>query len=99
MPQAVGHTSVPGRAYTVCMTGRTRVSLGQRQDGLVPGWWCDAEVEGRRYRVGVLAIPTETSRPDTWGIVRNEKGKIIWQERVPAGISPRELLRRADLVD
>ena len=81
------------------MVSRAKVVVGPRRDGLVPGWWCDVDVEGRPFRVGILAIPTDTSRPDTWGIVMDGKGKILWQERVPAGVGARELLRRPDLVD
>jgi hypothetical protein len=70
------------------------VVLGTRREGMVPGWWVDAEVAGKKYKVGVLAIPT-AGKPDTWGVVLGARDKVIWQERVPGSVSARELLRRA----
>lgn len=75
------------------------MKIGSREAGFVPGWWSDAEVDGTTYRVGILAIPTSLSRPDTWGVVRNAAGKVLWQERVPASVSARELLRLAGILE
>lgn len=71
-----------------------KIRIGPREPGNVPGWWCDAEVVGgQRYRIGIIVIPMEGGRPDTWGIVREaNEGKILWQERVPGSIAPKDLL-------
>jgi len=73
------------------------VRIGPREKGIVPGWWCDAEVDRRGYRVGILSIPKDGSRPEIWGVVRDSGGKILWQEQVHASISAAELLRRAGI--
>ena len=73
------------------------VRIGERREGLVPGWWCEATVDGQRYDVGVLVIPTETTRPDVWGIVRNAGDRVIWQERVSGSASARNLLLEAGI--
>jgi hypothetical protein len=75
------------------------VTIGPREKGVVPGWFCDAQVGRTKYRVGVLAISTDTSRPDPWGVVSNAKGRVIWRDRVVGSISARELRRRAHLLD
>jgi hypothetical protein len=52
------------------------VTIGERREGMVPGWWCEATVDGVRYDVGVLVIPGSGSKPDTWGIIREPGGKV-----------------------
>jgi hypothetical protein len=53
----------------------------------------------KQYRLGILAIPTDRGRPDVWGVVRDPNGRILWQERVPASISAKEILKRAELLE
>lgn len=62
-----------------------------------PGWSCDVDVDGSAYRVGILAIPADGPRPDTWGVVRAASGQVIWQDRVPGSADARLLLRLAGL--
>lgn len=73
------------------------MKIGPRREGLVPGWWCTAEVAGDRYDLGILVIPGTGARPDTWAVVRDGTGKVIWQERALASIGPEEILRLAGL--
>ena len=75
----------------------SRVTIGPRREGLVPGWWCSVTVGETSYDVGVLVIPGTGARPDTWGVVRVTGGAIVWQDRVLASIGPRDLLRLANL--
>ncbi len=74
-----------------------KLKIGSKREGLVPGWWCTAEVDGRQYDLGILVIPDTGPRPDTWAIVRDDAGKVIWQERSLASIGPEEILRMAGL--
>ena len=76
----------------------TKVMIGQKREGLVPGWWCEAHVADQMYQVGILVIATEGSRPDVWGVVRDDAGKVMWQERVSAAVSPRDLLRQSGIL-
>ena len=74
-----------------------KVTIGAKSPGLVPGWWCDAEVDGKAYRVGVLVIDGIGVHPDVWGVVFEADMKI-WEDRVPAGIGAREILVLAGLL-
>ena len=74
------------------------VEIGERREGFVPGWWCRAEVDGVAYDVGILAIPMDGPKADTWGVVRDAGGRVIWNARVPASLGARELLRLAGVV-
>jgi hypothetical protein len=77
--------------------GQVAAKIGPKREGLVPGWWCTAEVAGRKYDLGVLVIPGTGARPDTWAVVRDESGKVIFQERAPASISAENILRLAGI--
>jgi hypothetical protein len=77
---------------------RQKVAIGERETGLVPGWWCNAQVDGVGYRVGILAIPGTGHRPDTWAVVRTSAGKVLWQERAPSSLSARQILKRAAII-
>lgn len=43
-------------------------------------------------------IPTDTARPDVWGVVRDAGGRVIWQERVSGSVGARALLEQAGIV-
>ncbi len=76
--------------------------IGQRviqRHGL--GWSCQAQVGGVGYEVSLIVIRTDTSKPDTWGAVRRAgvSGRSVWEERVSATVSPKEILRLAGILD
>lgn len=74
-----------------------KIEIGDKTDAFVPGWWCGVKVDGVAYRVGILAIPTDGSTPDTWGVVLNAAGKVVWNDRVPAASGVKDLIRQAGL--
>lgn len=78
--------------------GEMKVVIGPKRSGFVPGWWCEARVDGLKYDVGVLVIPTENARNDVWCVVRDANGAVLWQQRVAASVDARELLRQAGIV-
>jgi hypothetical protein len=66
-----------------------------------PGWLCRARISGLDYEVWLVVIGNGTSKPDTWGVVRKSvsrhEGPVIWEQRVPAAVSPAEILRLAGI--
>jgi len=74
-----------------------KVKIGPKSAGLVPGWWCEVTIDGQTCSVGVLVIEGEGVRPDVWGVVRQGTTKV-WEDRVPPGIGPREILALAGLL-
>lgn len=73
------------------------IEIGEKRSGFVPGWWCQVKVDGVLFKVGMLAIPTDGTNPDTWGVVLNSSGRVIWNERVPAACGVKDLLLQAGL--
>jgi hypothetical protein len=65
------------------------------------GWSCEATVDGVPYEISLIVIRTGTPQPDTWGAVRRVgvTGRSLWEDRVPAAISPKEILSLAGLLD
>ncbi|MEP6602170.1 MAG: hypothetical protein ABJB49_10240 [Nitrospirota bacterium] len=68
-----------------------------------PGWSCRARLTGVDYEVWLIVLDNGTTKPDTWGVVRRSvarhAGPVIWEQRVPASVSPREILRLAGLIN
>ena len=77
---------------------RKTIRIGERREGLVPGWWCEVWIVDVRYDVGILVIPETGSRPDTWAVVRDGSGRVIWQDRIAASLDARQILRLAGLL-
>ena len=77
------------------------VVIGERKKERRGGWLCEAEVAGVKYEVWLIVIRNGTPQPDTWGAVRRVGviGPSVWEERVLASIEPKELLRRAGILD
>lgn len=74
-----------------------KIEIGVKTDAFVPGCWCAVKVDGVAYKVGILAIPTDGPTPDTWGVVLNAAGKVVWNDRVPAASGVKDLIRQATL--